>query len=65
MNEEIYFRFVEWTSEEPWRYLPYIPQEHDVQMWSKICNDASDPFFAKRYTTEQLFEEFKKIYNED
>lgn len=56
MNEEQVFEFVEWTSIEPWRMLPYNHPEN----WRKICNDADDPYFGKKYTTKELWEAFKK-----
>jgi len=53
-------RFVEWTSAEPWRMLPF----ENPQYWVKITNEGDDKWFGKRFTTYELFKAFTELEKE-
>lgn len=54
MWTEQYLRFAEYLSENGWRFIGY-----NKQFWVKMTNDAEDKYFARRFKTDELFEELK------
>lgn len=55
-KEETYLEFVEWTSDQPWRMLPY----GKPTFWQYMTKDTNDRHFGSKYTTKELFNVFIK-----